>query len=196
MREIDLEAVPVPSQHERDTATSAALSLDAVYRAHAALVSRWIERLDPQGDAEDLLHDVFMVVQRRLPEFRGDAAITTFLYAITLRVVTGARRKRRLRSVLFAALSPLLREAEKDPRTPERSVASDRTRALLYELLDELGERDRTLLILFELEELPGREIASLLGMPEKNLWAALHRARQRLRRAYVARYGEEGGEP
>lgn len=194
MREIDLETVPLPSRDEE--ATHATRSLDAVYRAHAALVSRWIERLDPQGDTEDLLHDVFVVVQRRLHEFRGDASITTFLYAVTLRVVTGARRKRRLRQVLLSAFSPVLREGQKDQRTPEGALTRDRAATMLYELLDELGERDRTLLILFELEELPGREIAELLGMPERNLWAALHRARERLRRAYVARYGEQGDSP
>lgn len=47
------------------------------------------------------------------------------------------------------------------------------------------------MLILFELEGLPGRELCEVLGLSERNLWTALHRARVRLRQAYVARYGD-----
>src|SRR5438552_1977251 len=62
--------------------------LGRAYRQHAADVSRWARRLGGPGvDAEDVLHEVFMVAQRRLPEFRGEAKLSTWLYAITLRVV-------------------------------------------------------------------------------------------------------------
>jgi RNA polymerase sigma-70 factor (ECF subfamily) len=60
--------------------------LAAIYREHAELVKRWALRLGGPGlDAEDFVHEVFMVVQRRLPEFRGEAKLTTWLYRITLR---------------------------------------------------------------------------------------------------------------
>jgi hypothetical protein len=61
------------------------LDLDGLYRRHGEKVSRWVKRLWGRQDAEDVLHEVFMVVQRRLPEFRGDSALTTWLYAITVR---------------------------------------------------------------------------------------------------------------
>src|SRR5438552_12528463 len=78
------------------------LDLEQLYRRHGERVSRWVKRLWGERDAEDVLHEVFMVVQRRLPDFRGDAALTTWLYAITMRVVTARRRKERLRRLLFA----------------------------------------------------------------------------------------------
>src|SRR5205823_4400364 len=50
--------------------------LESVYREHAALVKRWALRLGgPAIDVEDTVQEVFLVVQRRLPEFRGDARI-------------------------------------------------------------------------------------------------------------------------
>src|SRR6188768_1869476 len=78
------------------------LDLDRVYREHAASVSRWVRRLTGQNDASDTLQEVFEVVQQRLPSFRGDAELGTWLYAITLRVVSAQRRKARLRRLLFA----------------------------------------------------------------------------------------------
>jgi RNA polymerase sigma-70 factor (ECF subfamily) len=189
VREIELE--PAATQSVRPQARRP--SLDAVYREHAELVSRWILRLDPRADAEDLLHDVFLVVRRRLPGFRGDSALTTWLYAITLRVVIGQRRKRRVRLLLFGHFER--GEVDRPSRTPESDATRAEASRVLYALLDELSERDRALLIAFELEGLSGRELAEVAGVAEGNVWTLLRRARMRLRRAYVRRFGElEGG--
>jgi RNA polymerase sigma-70 factor (ECF subfamily) len=189
--EIELESAP-GDKTEPATEQGRELSLDAAYRAHAELVSRWIRRLDPSGDAEDLLHEVFLVASRRLSSFRGDAAVTTWLYAITLRVVAGKRRKRKLRRLLFGGFAHS--EGERPgPPTPEADATRAEASRVLYELFDELSERDRTVLILFELEGLSGKQIAEVTGIAEHALWTVLHRARGRLRRAYVSRYGEPG---
>ncbi len=188
VREIDLHATTSEASGEE---AGGRLTLEGAYRAHAPLVSRWIRLLDPAGDAEDLLHEVFIVVGRRLADFRGDSALTTWLYAVTLRVVASERRKRKLRRLLFGRFAPALVEERAPPSTPEESAGRARASTILYSLLDELGERDRSMLILFELDGLPGKELAGALGMSERNLWTALHRARAKLRRAYVVRYGE-----
>src|SRR5262249_44087441 len=50
-----------------------------LYRAHAQTVARWASRLGgPAIDVEDVVQEVFLVVQRRLREFRGEAEITTW----------------------------------------------------------------------------------------------------------------------
>jgi DNA-directed RNA polymerase specialized sigma24 family protein len=57
-------------------------------------------------------------------------------------------------------------------------------------VLNDLSERDRTLLIMFELERLPGAQIALILGTKEGNVWVGLTRARARFRAAFERRYG------
>jgi RNA polymerase sigma-70 factor (ECF subfamily) len=166
------------------------LGLDAIYRAEAGRVALWIQRLDPAGDTEDLLHEVFLVVKRRLSEFRGEAALSTWLHAITTRVVLAERRKRRVRRFLLGRERPQLVE-RRAPDTPEEELQGRELGRLLYELLERLPERDRTLLILHELEGLRGSELATVAGLSEKAVWVALHRARTRLRAAYVARNAE-----
>jgi RNA polymerase sigma-70 factor (ECF subfamily) len=191
VREVDFHASTTPERTRVDAGSPP--TFEGTYRAHAAAVSRWIRVLDPGADAEDLLHEVFIVVGRRLGSFRGDSALTTWLYAITLRVVGAERRKRKLRRLLFGRFAVDLVEERSAPATPEESTGRARASTILYSLLDELNERDRSMLILFELEGLPGKELSEVLGISEQSLWTALHRARSRLRDAYVSRFG--GGE-
>jgi len=170
------------------------LELSAIYRAEAARVSTWIRRLDPEGDIEDLLHEVFLVVKRRLPEFRGDAALGTWLHAITTRVVVAHRRKRRVRRLLLGRAQESLASELPGPRTPEEAIRGRELGVRLYALLEQLSERDRTLLVLHELDGLTGAELATVAGLSEGGVWVALHRARARLRKAYLERHGAPEG--
>jgi len=170
------------------------LDLDALYRAHGAAVSRWVKRLWGRQDAEDVLHEVFLVVQRLLPEFRGEASLTTWLYTITARVVSNRRRKERWRRLLFLRAMPELQVERSSAETPLAGALRDQAASIVYATLDELSERDRTLLIMFELEGLPIDQIMAVLSISEDNAWVSLHRARARFRKAYVKRFGREMG--
>lgn len=174
-------------------------SVEALYREHAKTVARWaIRLLGPGGDYEDVVHDVFMVVKRRLPEFRGDAAITTWLYEITVHVVQASRRRARWWSWITGhgqrpgrgrrQAVPVVPEPPPDPLA--LIDARERTH-LVYALLDELSEDQRTALILFELEGVSGQRIAEITGASVKTVWVRLSRARQKFAaclRAWEAR--------
>lgn len=197
-RDVLVEIPRVPGRAEVGPAASAEAravgapeDLESVYRAHAAAVARWTARLaGPRADVEDLVHEVFLVVERRLPEFRGDARVTTWLYRITAHVVRAHRRKARVRRWLLgqrAAAEPPAPPAE----TPaERLEARERVERL-YRALDRLGDKYRTVLILHELEGLSGPEIAELTGVKPSTVWVRLHRARAELLR----QLGRDGGE-
>ncbi len=184
---------------ERSLMLEDELELESIYRTHSATVSKWIRRLwgpsrrEATADVEDLLHEVFLVVQRRLGTFRGQSAVSTWLYSITVRVVTARRRKNRLRRLLWRNAEPEL-ESEIEQAASEPASAElfrNETARLVYAVLDELAERDRTLLILFELERLPGAEIAAIVEISERNLWVALTRARARFKKIFERRYGD-----
>ena len=170
------------------------LDLERIYRQHGEEVSRWVRRLWGTHDAEDVLHEVFLIVQRRLPEFRGDSTLLTWLYAITVRVVSGRRRKEKLRRLLFLRATPELQVEREPGPTPLGSALAGQASAMVYALLDQLSERDRTLIILFEIEGLPVSQIMAVLGISEDNAWVSLHRARARFRKGYAKRFGREKG--
>jgi RNA polymerase sigma-70 factor, ECF subfamily len=161
--------------------------LGSIYQAYAETVSRWARRLAGTDlDLEDLLHDVFMVAQRRLPEFRGEAKITTWLFGITVRVVQNRRRRRRWRRWLSLGAGGA-RELAADGPTPLQALETRQAIDLTYALLEGLREADRTVLVLFELEGLSGQEIAAITGTSTASVWVRLHRARARLREAFLA---------
>jgi RNA polymerase sigma-70 factor (ECF subfamily) len=174
-----------------------ALDLDEAYRLHAAAVARWVARLaGPREDIEDIVHDVFVIAQRRWPEWRGEAAISTWLYAIAVRVVQDRRRARRR----WRFLPWVRREAERGwpsslcPEAPQATpvdlVERQADLVLLYELVDELPEKHRTALLLFEVQGLTGDEIARLLGTSVANVWARVARARAAVLRRLDERRG------
>jgi RNA polymerase sigma-70 factor (ECF subfamily) len=158
------------------------LEFDALYREHAGVVARWTRHLaGPRIDTEDLVQEIFLVARRRLPEFRGDAKVTTWLYAITARIVRTARRQERLRRwwprVRQHDLEHLLSRAR---LTPVEDLERRQSTELVYRILDRMPEKYRDVLILFELDEMSGEDIAALCGMKLATVWVRLHRARAR----------------
>ena len=160
--------------------------LGRIYRDHAALVVRWAQRLlGPHGDVEDVLHEVFLVAHRRVAEFRGDAQITTWLYAITQRVVSDVRRKQRWRRWLRLGRGDVP-DLQTDAPSPLQALEGRCAAELTYGLLDGLPETERAVLILFELEGLSGEEIAALTGEAVGTIYVRLHRARTRFRQRFL----------
>jgi RNA polymerase sigma-70 factor (ECF subfamily) len=191
------EAVRSPHSHDhapsgRDRAGSADSDLESVYRRHGRDVSRWAERLaGPSFDVEDIVHDVFLVVERRLSEFRGDAQLSTWLYEITVRVVQSRRRRRRRRWLWPFGGGNEPGGAEVVEIADGRASALEalerrQATSLLYRFLDELDDKYRTAVMLFELEGLSCREIADITGVSVENVWSRVSRGREKLVRAFA----------
>jgi RNA polymerase sigma-70 factor (ECF subfamily) len=161
---------------------AAPFDLDEVYRAHAARVARWVGHLGgPNADVDDLVHEIFLVADRRLPEFRGDAKLTTWLYRITERVVRGRRRNERIRRWLSQVRrTDVQRALSPTQLTPIEELERRRDVDTVYRILNRLPDKYREVLILFELEGASGDEIAALTGRKLATVWVHLHRARTR----------------
>jgi RNA polymerase sigma-70 factor (ECF subfamily) len=169
------------------------LDFDAVYRAHVDRVARWAARLGgPTIDAQDVVQDVFVVVHRELGKFRGEAKLTTWLYEITAKQVRHRRRTDRRRRWLRGLFGASLSQSAWQPRAPIRVVADRQLTTLVYRVLDSLSDRDRTLLILFDVEGHSGEEIAEMIGAKLPSVWVRLHRARKRFRAVVQALPPEE----
>lgn len=153
-----------------------------IYDRHAPQIERWARRLaGPRFDPEDLLHDIFLVVLRRRHEFRGDSKVTTWLFRITEQVVRWRRRNERVRRLLWGRRQQEMMDAQPSVPTPVDELERRERRLRLYRALDRLPEKLRTTLILFELEGIPGEEIANLTGSAPSAIWVRLHRARTKL---------------
>lgn len=169
--------------------------VESVYRAHVADVTRWVSRLaGPDGDVEDIVHDVFLVVERRLRQFRGDAKITTWLYEIAVRIVHSRRRRKRWLGWIAHRGSPrpgemaaviAMKQAATDAPSALDLLEREETSRTVYAMLEKLPEKYRTVLILFELEGLSGEDIASITGTSVANVWVRLFRGREKILRSF-----------
>lgn len=178
---------------------SPALVLDAaaIYENHGRFVWASLQRLgvrDP--DLEDVLQEVFVVVHQRLHTFDGSSKITTWLFGVCLRVASGYRRRgyRRLELAVAEPPEPTLERAV--TATPEEDLAAQQSRKRLELLLDDMDLEKRAVFVMFEIDEMPCEDIASLLGVPVGTVYSRLHSARKQFQRALLrlqAREAHEG---
>jgi RNA polymerase sigma-70 factor, ECF subfamily len=159
---------------------------ESLYRANMHAVARWAERLaGPSHDVEDIVHEVFAIAYQRLPGFRGDSSLSTWLFGITDRVVRHRRRKERWRRWLGGSADETAGHLPAAGPDPLRVAEAHQAAASVYRVLDRLSERDRQILILCELEELDAAEVGDLLDIAPANARLRLHRARARFLRVY-----------
>lgn len=172
-------------------------SFEQIYDAYSAFVWRNARRLGvPASGAEDVVQEVFIVVQRRLPDFDGRTAIQSWIFGILVRVVGHYRRSYKRKDARCVSLdqdggyySTSLAEA----RSPSEQAENAERVRLLERLLGQLDEDKRTLLVLSELEGWTLREIAEYLGSNTNTVHSRLRaakRAFEDLHRRWLAENG------
>jgi RNA polymerase sigma-70 factor (ECF subfamily) len=135
-----------------------------------------------EHDARDVVQEAYLRAYRGLKRFRGDAAVTTWLYRITANCAAKVieRRSRSATAVLDEDAVALVElRPERDPETAA-SAADDRGR--LVKALGELPDGLRAVVVLRDVYDLPHREIAKELGISQAAAKVRLHRARHLLR--------------
>ena len=159
----------------------------AVFREHAPSVHRALRRLGvSDADAPDVLQDVFVVVHKKLAAFEGRSQLRTWIYGIAMRVAADHRK-----SAYVRRERPTDELPERAGSAPELKELERRERvAMLDRALSSLSHDKREVLVLFELEELPMKEVAAALECPLMTAYARLYAARDELRLALT----REGG--
>jgi RNA polymerase sigma-70 factor (ECF subfamily) len=171
----------------------------ALYDANHDRVRRLLGRIAGPQEAEDLTQIVFAKATRALPQFRGDAQASTWLYRIAVNVASDWLRSRSAReSKLTVHLTEVLVDAANQASasvalpdiqsSPEQKLARKDMRQSLRGEIGRLPERNREAFILGELGGLTDDEVAQTLGISRANVKVRLHRARVQLKKAIEAR--------
>lgn len=157
-----------------DSPPSAGATLGAIYSEHAGFVWRSLLRLGAApAEAEDLLHEVFLVVRRRLADFDEDRSLRAWLYGIARGVAANHRRGRRREEARLDRLPE-----PNPPMTPEEGLQRARAAALVAEFLATLDEPRRQVFELMDIEGLSGPEVAEALQIPLMKVHTRLRSAR------------------
>lgn len=144
----------------------------------------------PEHAVEDVMHEVFLVVHRRLGDYDGRVAMTTWLYQITRGVVSNHRRSRQREERRLRLVDPRPAPAP----DPEAQTRRDQAAAFVRTFLQQLDTDKREVFELAELEGLPLPEVAQLVGINLNTAYSRLRAARLRFQRAVTRlRAADEG---
>jgi RNA polymerase sigma-70 factor (ECF subfamily) len=172
--------VLAPAVLRLDTsAGEAALDFESVYVAHFHHVARWARALGGlDADVDDLTQDVFLVVRRRLGDYRGPS-MKAWLYGITKKTVSDYRRRAWLRRWLGGQTRSLDDSNEaRALSAPDRSEHWE-ARRILSRVLERMTPLRRSAFVLFEIEGYSGEEIAEMEQIPVATAYTRLHHARK-----------------
>ena len=151
----------------------------ALYDAHVDRVFRLVYRMAGDLDqAQDYTQETFIRAFSRLADFRGEAALSTWLGSIAISVtLNGLRKVRRLNQRELA-----LDDVATLGRAPGH--AEPDLKARLTQAIDDLPDGYRAVFVMHDVEGYTHEEIASSLGVHPGTSKAQLFRARARLREA------------
>jgi RNA polymerase sigma-70 factor, ECF subfamily len=135
-------------------------------------------------DANDIAQDAFIRAFSAIHSFRGDASFTTWLFRITTNVFLDERKKRKAHPVqsldefVQHEESNLTRQVEDHAPGPEELTTDKERLAVLNRAIHQLPEYQRSMVVMYHLEQKAYEEIAEIMEVPIGTVKSRLNRAR------------------
>lgn len=176
-----------------------ARALDGELPAFEKLVTRYQNKivgfsarmLNDQDEAEDVAQEVFIKAYRSLESFRGDASFSTWIYRIATNLcIDRLRAKKRRPQQAYSLDEPYDKEEDKGGREiadfsnePTREVEREELRRRVRQVMSEMPEKMRTILIMCDMQGMAYEDIAKVLNCPIGTVKSRLFHARADLGR-------------
>ena len=180
------------AKHAQSGARSADFSFDSLYEAYAPRILALAYRMTfNRQTAEDLTQEIFIKIYRKLPEFRGEAHVYTWMYRIAVNHILNYLKKQK-RERWIRLLELPLREAFKEGQPIGLQVADDtpsaqqqlETRELQHLVRQEilkLPPKYRVPFVLHRYEKMSHKEIGEILNISISAVETRIHRATKQL---------------
>lgn len=150
------------------------LDFNAVYASCFPSVWKTLGRLGvPSAQLEDASQEVFIAIHRRLSELRDPTRVKAWATSFAVRAASDVRRSLRRRGTSEPIPDSLVAKERTDASTDQRDEL-----AALRRVLDQLGDEQREVFVLIELEELTGPEAAEALAINLNTVYSRLRLAR------------------
>ncbi len=155
-----------------------------------------LRHMKNREDAEEVTQDVLMKVYRKVGAFRGDAALSSWIYRITFNTAMSRLRNSRLarqaEQEKERAIAAAASAGEERPRTPRQTpdwsrmpdeeLLRTQLREAVAVAISELPEIYRAPVVLRDIQGLTTEEASSRLKLKDQTLKSRLHRGRLMLR--------------
>ncbi|MCX5746213.1 MAG: RNA polymerase sigma factor [Proteobacteria bacterium] len=159
-------------------------ALGALFDRFHLVVYRFASRL-PRTDElarDDLVQSTFLELQRTAHTFRGTSTVKTWILGVAANVARTTMRGEHRRRAHQARFVDDTRDVT--PTRVDDQVERRRLMARIGDAIAELDHDHQLAFVLCDLEQVPGVEVAQILGIPEGTLWRRLHTARKAVRAA------------
>jgi len=167
-------------------------SFEVLYMRYVSKIYRFIYYMVGSREemAKDLTQEVFMRVYQKIYLYKPTGRFSSWVYKIakntTLKYI---ERDQHIRANVSLDVAPnenaqTLKESLTDAdssQNPAQVLLTQEQEALVYSALLRLKETDREVIVLCDLNEMPHREAAEIIGCTLNNVDVKLHRARLRL---------------
>jgi RNA polymerase sigma-70 factor (ECF subfamily) len=167
-------------------------------RTHQATIYRLLVRLLGDGaEAEDVAQEVFVSAFKAIGDFRGDAALATWLYRIAHnhainRIKYRARRASDAQRPLDERMQvPALGALGAPPALPDALLEAQQAERDVRRALLMLEDEQRLLVSLRDIQHSSYEQIRQLTGLPIGTIKSKLHRARSALHRHFLDLRGQ-----
>jgi RNA polymerase sigma-70 factor, ECF subfamily len=173
----DLELVKRAQEGDSD-------AFAALFHAHKGRVySICLRMTNNTAQAEDLTQDAFLQVFRKLDTFKGNSALSTWLYRIAVNTVLMHFRKKALKQIsLDEPSSQDVKQVRREYGSRDGRLSGSVDRIALIRAIKDLPAGYRTIFLLHEVEGYEHQEIAKILDCSVGNSKSQLHKAKLRIR--------------
>jgi len=167
----------------RRSAAGERSAFNEIVERHEASVYRFARAIaSSEQAAEDALQEAFLGAWRGAAAFRGEASVRNWLFSIVRHAVYRQHRHRVDEPEEVESLSSLgVAAGWSSEETPETIALRRESHEAIVNAMEALNVSDREILLLRDVEDLPGEEVATLLGLAVPAMKSRLHRARLRL---------------
>jgi len=159
-----------------------------------------LRHMKNREDAEEVTQDVLLKVYRKIDKFRGDAALSSWIYRITFNTAMSRLRTHRAARAAEVERDRVLAQRKEDsdgaptPRhpadwshMPDEELLRRQLRDAVANALPRLPEIYRVPVVLRDIEGLSYKDVAAAMGIPVGSVMSGLHNARKKLRRELEA---------
>jgi len=158
-------------------------SFGRLYQRHQQKVRSTLYQLCGADGLDDLVQEVFLRAWKGLTKFRQTAQFTTWLYRITWNVASDRRRSyAQIRSRQVSVEDSQLQSIPSYGTDTTNQLNTIHYQDLVQRGLAQLSSDHRTVLVLHDLEGLPQKEIAVIVGIPVGTVKSRLFHARAALK--------------
>ena len=140
--------------------------------------------LGNREDARDAAQETFLAALRKLGQFRGDAAFTTWLHRVAVNTCYDELRKQQRRPMLHV-LPTGDTDEPREPGPPSADHADEVSGSIdASSALARVPQEFRVALVLADVQDLPYEQIADILGVPVGTVKSRVHRGRLAMAKA------------